>query len=80
MKRAFVAASVVLFLLAAPAASFAVADEYDDTQAHPLRVATYLIHPIGYAAEWIIFRPFHYLVSSAAPVFGHRPHAENYID
>lgn len=80
MKRAITAAAIALTLIAAPATSMAVADEYDDTQSHPLRVATYLLHPIGYAAEWIFFRPFHYLVSTASPVFGHRPHGETHIE
>jgi hypothetical protein len=78
MKR-FIAASllaIVLAFTAGPAA--AVHDEYDDTQSYPLRVAAYVVYPIGYAAEWLIFRPFHYLVSrpSLEPVFGHRPHEE----
>lgn len=56
------------------------ADEYDDSQSHPLRVATYLVHPVGVALEWVIFRPFHLLTSSNPDteyVFGHRPHGEN---
>ncbi len=54
-----------------------LADEYDDSQSHPLRVYTYLIHPVGVAAEWLLARPFHALVSSTrgvAYVFGHTPH------
>ena len=78
MKRFAVAAlfAMVLACTAGPAA--AVPDDYDDMQSHPLRVAAYLIYPVGYAAELLIFRPFHYLVSrpSLEPVFGHRPHEE----
>ena len=68
--------AMVLACTAGPAA--AAPDDYDDMQSHPLRVAAYLIYPIGYTAEWLIFRPFHYLVSRPAlePVFGHRPHEE----
>lgn len=57
-------------LLAAP-------DEYDDSQSNPLRVAAYLLHPIGWLTEWIVFRPFHFLVSATEPqeaFFGHHPH------
>ena len=52
--------------------TMAVPDEYDDSESHPLRVAAYLVHPIGVALEWAIFRPFHYLVSlpGADVVFG----------
>lgn len=38
-------------------------DEYEDSIMHPLRMAFYLAHPIGFAAEWIIGRPFHYVIS-----------------
>jgi hypothetical protein len=56
--------------------AFAAPDEYDDSQSHPLRVAAYVAHPIGYALEWAIFRPFHWLVSrdETEEVFGHVPH------
>ncbi len=54
-----------------------LADEYDDSQSHPLRVYTYLIYPVGVATEWLLARPFHALVSSTRGVeyvFGHTPH------
>lgn len=56
---------------------YAYPDEYDDSQSHPLRIAAYLVHPIGWLAEWLIYRPFHLLVSGTEPqeaFFGHRPH------
>ena len=78
MKRAIAVGLLagVLAFNARPAA--AVPDEYDDSQSHPLRIAAYLVHPIGFTAEWLIFRPFHYLVSRPylEQVFGHRPHHE----
>ena len=52
-------------------------DDYDDSQSHPLRIAAYLMHPIGWLAEWTVFRPFHFIVSASEPqeaFFGHRPH------
>ncbi len=55
----------------------AAPDEYDDSQSHPLRIAAYLLYPIGWLAEWTVFRPFHFLVSATEPqeaFFGHRPH------
>jgi len=57
--------------------SFAAWDEYDDSQSNPLRVAAYLLHPVGWLAEWTIFRPFHLIVSATEPqeaFFGHQPH------
>jgi len=52
-------------------------DSYDDSQAHPLRIAAYAIHPIGYALEWLVTRPIHALVSQPEleRVFGHKPHS-----
>ncbi len=80
MKRAFIAASIAAAVALAPVAALAVPDEYDDTQSHPLRVASYLLYPVGYAAEMLIFRPFHFVVANAGPVFGHRPHGESHIE
>jgi hypothetical protein len=62
--------------LLASSSAYAVPDEYDDSQSHPLRIAAYLVHPVGYVLEQVIFRPFHYLVSQngADDVFGHTPH------
>jgi hypothetical protein len=76
MKRFIVASLLMLAVTAGPAA--AMPDEYDDTQSHPLRVAAYLVYPIGFTAEWLVFRPFHYLISRPylEAVFGHFPHQE----
>jgi outer membrane protein OmpA-like peptidoglycan-associated protein len=52
-------------------------DEYDDSQSHPLRVVAYLAYPAAFLTEWLVFRPFHFLVSATEPqeaLFGHRPH------
>ncbi len=53
------------------------ADQYDDSQSNPLRVTAYLLNPFGVALEWIVFRPFHRLVSGTKTqeyIFGHQPH------
>lgn len=78
MRRALIATFVGLSLLAVTGRAGALPDDYDDTQSHPLRVIAYLAHPVGFAAEWLIFRPFHYVVSRPylEPVFGHRRHGE----
>lgn len=67
----------VLWLMLGARPGLAAPDEYDDSQSHPLRVAAYLLHPIGWLTEWIIYRPFHLLVSATEPqeaFFGHHPH------
>lgn len=40
---------------------------------HPLRVAAYLLHPVGYFLDRVFVRPAHWLISrdSLAPIFGH---------
>jgi hypothetical protein len=53
-------------------------DAYDDSQSHPFRIIGYIVHPVGYALEWAIFRPIHWFVAqpSLVKVFGHVPHDE----
>jgi hypothetical protein len=55
-------------------------DGYDDSQAHPLRIAAYAVHPIGYALEWLVTRPIHAIVSQPEleRVFGHQSHRWDY--
>jgi len=72
----FIIALLLASNLSLKAAS-AAPDEYDDSQSNPLRVAAYLLYPIGWLAERTVFRPFHFLVSATEPqeaFFGHRPH------
>jgi outer membrane protein OmpA-like peptidoglycan-associated protein len=74
--RSFVISLMLIFALGTRMAA-AAPDEYDDSQSNPLRVTAYLLYPVGWLAEWIIFRPFHFLVSATEPqeaFFGHRPH------
>ena len=55
----------------------ALADEYDDSQSHPLRLFAYFLHPFGLAMEWTVARPLHALVSGSKEqeyLFGHTPH------
>jgi hypothetical protein len=45
--------------------------EYHDEDSQPLAIVADVLYPIGYAAEWLIARPMHYLAndSPAAPAF-----------
>jgi hypothetical protein len=45
--------------------------EYHDEDSQPLALAADVLYPIGYAAEWLIARPAHWLAndSPASPVF-----------
>ena len=67
----------ILVLVLQPQRLWAEWDDYDDSQSNPLRIAAYLLYPVGFLAEWTLFRPFHFLVSATEPqeaFFGHRPH------
>ena len=78
MKRSIV--SVLAFIVClsiTPKFGLAAPDEYDESQANPLRIAAYLLHPFGVITEWLLLRPFHFLVSATEEqenLFGHRPH------
>ena len=72
LRRCLAALPLValLALVAAPAA----ADEYDARRAgHPLRVVAYVLHPIGVALDYLLFRPAHWVGSQPVvrTVFGH---------
>src|SRR5262245_12022332 len=68
---------ITLCLTLGPKLSIAATDEYDDSQYNPFRFAAYVAYPVGFVLEWMVFRPFHFIVSSSAPAeafFGHFPH------
>lgn len=71
-KKPFAALALALGVLAAPAP--ALADEYEPKSAgHPLRIAAYVLHPVGVALDYLIFRPAHWLGSKEPlrTIFGH---------
>jgi hypothetical protein len=81
MKRLLIAGLVVATLALSGGtvrASDSLNDQYDDSIMHPLRLAYYVAHPVGFAAEWLIGRPFHYLISRPylEDIFGYRPSTE----
>jgi hypothetical protein len=51
---------------------------YEDAFSNPLRLAYYLIYPVGFTVEWLVMRPFHYVVSRPGldHVFGYEPIGE----
>ena len=78
MKRSIVIVfAFVVCLSLTPKSGFAAADEYDESQSNPFRIAAYLLHPFGVVTEWLVLRPFHFLVSATPGTeyfFGHRAH------
>jgi len=72
MRRALLALALLASLLLAGAAA---ADEYEsDGAGHPLRMAAYVLHPVGVALDWLIFRPAHWIASHEPfqTLFGHQ--------
>lgn len=71
LRRTLAALALLAGLaLAGPAA----ADEYDARRAgHPLRVAAYVLHPIGVTLDYLLFRPAHWVGSLPVirTLFGH---------
>jgi hypothetical protein len=62
-------------LVGAPSSTFA--DEYDPQRAgHPVRIAAYVLHPVGVILDVLIFRPAHWLGSQPGldEFFGHEPY------
>jgi len=75
VKRLALALGLAVSLMAAPLTAHAH-DAYDDSESHPLRLAAYAIHPVGFLFEWVFTRPLHFMVSAPhlERVFGHVPH------
>ncbi len=53
-------------------------NQYEDAFSNPLRLAYYVIHPIGFGLEWLVMRPFQYVVSRPYldKIFGYTPVGE----
>jgi hypothetical protein len=67
-------AALPLLACLALAATPAAADEYDARRAgHPLRVVAYVLHPVGVALDYLLFRPAHWVGSQPVvrTIFGH---------
>ena len=80
MKRhlfSFAVASTLLLAAAMPARAH---DAYDDSQSHPLLLASYALNPVGVALEWLVTRPIHFVASQPRleTIFGHKPHENPY--
>ena len=58
-----------------PIFPYHTAPAYRDSESHPLRIAAYVLHPIGWLAQEAIFRPLSYFMSSSdttRKVFGYK--------
>jgi hypothetical protein len=72
---------MILWLLSIPVRAGAH-DAYDDSQSNPLRLAAYAIQPVGFAIEWLVMRPIHFVVSQPRleRIFGHEPHEDPFSE
>lgn len=75
LLRPLVVAGVAAGLLVSLASPVRAQGQYDDGQAHPLRVLAYLVAPAGFVAEWLVTRPLFRIVSQedTAPIFSYTP-------
>lgn len=58
-----------------PTFSYHSAPAYRESESHPLRIAAYILHPVGWLAQEAIFRPMSYFMSSSKTtrsIFGYR--------
>lgn len=72
LRKGMLSLLVASAFVAAPLA--ASADEYDETRAgHPLRIAGYVLHPVGVVIDMLLLKPAHWLGSQEplATIFGH---------
>ena len=75
-RTRFSAAAALLAAALCLAPSGALADHYDRANAgHPLRIAAYVLHPVGVAFDWLVMRPAHWVGSLPVldHIFGHDP-------
>jgi hypothetical protein len=81
MRQYLMTLVVAVGLLVVPA-TVRAHDAYDDSQSHPLRLIAYAVNPVGFAIEWMVMRPIHFVVSqpSTERVFGHTPHESPFGD
>lgn len=61
-RRGLVLAAAAALLLSLPSAGLASDGDFDaERTGHPLRMAAYIVYPIGFAMEWLLFRPAYWL-------------------
>jgi hypothetical protein len=82
MKRLLVALMMASMISASAHAAtddrYADEQEYEDAFSNPIRLAYYMIYPVGFTVEWLVMRPLHYVVSRPGldRVFGYQPIGE----
>ncbi len=74
MKRRLRLAALALALVLLASSAPALADTHDPRRSgHPVRLAAYVLHPVGVLLDTLIMRPAHWFVHLGpnAQLFGH---------
>ncbi len=67
-KRLAAVAAITVLALALSAAPASAVPPYEDEEgSNPLRVASYVMHPVGTILEWTVFRPLYFVGARLAP-------------
>ncbi len=62
MKRLLIGLALVVGMTCAGGVARAH-DAYNDRDSHPLLLASYPVHFVGWSLEWLVMRPIHFFVS-----------------
>jgi hypothetical protein len=73
--RRLLAALTLAAAVALPGDRAAAHDAYSDAESHPLKLMSYPVALAGFALEWLLTRPVHFIVSQPTlqPVFNYEP-------
>ena len=81
--RKWSAAWLFAAILAVTSAGSARADDHDPPQSgHPVRIAAYVLHPVGMLLDFLIFRPAHWLghTEPIGTLVGHERHPADRLE
>ena len=74
MRKLLTTLALATTLMVAPRPALAH-DPYSDAESNPFKIASYPVAVAGFAIEWIVTRPIHFVVSQPAlqRVFNYEP-------
>ena len=81
--RKWSAALLLAAVLGVSASGTARADDHDPkTTGHPVRIAAYVLHPVGVLFDFLIFRPAHWLghTEPIGTLVGHERHPADRLE
>ncbi|MFQ5477104.1 MAG: hypothetical protein ACE5E4_00635 [Candidatus Binatia bacterium] len=66
MRKTIGGLLAVLFLSALLSGTAYARERYTDQDSHPLKIAYYVLYPVGKILEWVVFRPIQFVGSHLA--------------